>query len=151
MSRSCNSCTMCCRTMAIRELNKPAFTWCQHCAIGKGCTIYSERPPSCMAFECMWLQEETMPDELRPDRSKVVLAVSPDGTAVTAFVDPKQSNAWQQGLMGKMLVQISNDMPVLISCGEKRKAMVNPNVGPVTFSEEQADGTIRTYIPRVQT
>jgi hypothetical protein len=150
MSRSCNGCTKCCRTMTVKELNKPAYKWCQHCSF-EGCTIYPDRPASCVAFECMWLQDESIPDELRPDRSRVVLAVNPDSTAVTAFVDPRESSAWQQGMMGQLLIQISNQMPVLISCGEERKAMVNPDIGPVTFTEEQADGTIRTYIPRAQT
>ncbi len=30
--------------LKIRELNKPGNTWCPHCKIGAGCTIYDSRP-----------------------------------------------------------------------------------------------------------
>lgn len=70
-SRECSGCTMCCKLPELKELQKPRDTWCAHCAIGKGCTIYSERPQGCITFECMWKQG-FMPVELKPDEAKVV-------------------------------------------------------------------------------
>jgi hypothetical protein len=93
MAGACGSCTACCRVYAIRELNKPTGTWCQHCAIGKGCKIYAERPKPCVEFACEWLHSQTgegititingtaagpMPLEMRPDRCKVVFGFLSD-------------------------------------------------------------------------
>ena len=36
MPAGCDSCTACCKIMKVRELDKPANTWCAHCAIGEG-------------------------------------------------------------------------------------------------------------------
>jgi len=81
---SCGSCTLCCKLMAVyhdeglTRLQKPANTWCEHCDIGKGCRIYENRPKPCVVFECLWLQHSEMPDELKPDRSHVVMFELPD-------------------------------------------------------------------------
>lgn len=58
--------------MPVMELQKPAMQWCEHCEIGKGCRVYATKPPSCNDFECLWLVNEWMPEEFRPDRCKVV-------------------------------------------------------------------------------
>ncbi len=91
MSRACGECTMCCRLPGVVELSKPAGEWCKHCAIGKGCTIYEERPSSCKFFECLWLTDERMPEDLRPDKSKVI------------FYPPAESGRWQSGAVGRLV------------------------------------------------
>ena len=75
---------------------------CRHCT-QQGCAIYENRPEEpCVRFKCGWLQGEgVFPDELRPDRSgvivvlgrkwrnwKVILAI-PAGVSV-----PPDSLAW---------------------------------------------------------
>lgn len=71
-SRTCDSCTACCKTLEVVELNKPPGKWCQHCSIGKGCKIYFERPQSCHEFRCEWLKGFGEEQD-RPDRVKVIL------------------------------------------------------------------------------
>ncbi len=79
----CDGCTACCKIMKVRELDKPANVWCQHCRIGSGCGIYVERPESCRVYECLWLKTQRMgrpiPPELRPDRSRVVIGTINQG------------------------------------------------------------------------
>jgi hypothetical protein len=68
---------MCCKLTSIDwptdppvgrpPLKKPENTLCKYCAVGKGCTIYDDRPVSCAAFQCLWLMD-LMPEPLRPDR-----------------------------------------------------------------------------------
>ncbi len=70
-SRSCGSCTACCKTHGIVALNKAEGRWCAHCAIGKGCKIYAHRPTECRVFRCDWLNGSGGPDE-RPDLVKIV-------------------------------------------------------------------------------
>jgi hypothetical protein len=38
--RSCKSCTLYCKVLAISELEKPRATWCRHCDVKTGCEIY---------------------------------------------------------------------------------------------------------------
>ena len=72
MSRTCGSCTACCKALEVVELTKPLGKWCQHCSIGKGCKIYAERPQSCRDFRCEWLKG-LGEEEDRPDRIRVIL------------------------------------------------------------------------------
>jgi hypothetical protein len=78
-SRTCGSCTACCKALEVREINKPRAKWCEHCAIGSGCAIYPERPLSCQEFRCEWLKGFGTERD-RPDRTKVIPDyVKPEG------------------------------------------------------------------------
>jgi hypothetical protein len=73
-ARICGSCTLCCKTLGVHALAKPAGSWCRHCdRKGGGCTIHDRRPDECRTFSCAWL-EGLLPEESdRPDRLKTVL------------------------------------------------------------------------------
>src|SRR3569833_4153194 len=71
--RDCGPCTLCCKVMAVDEIEKVAGAWCAHCAKGAGCAIYEPRPQSCRAFSCAWLRHPQLPHNLRPDLPRVVL------------------------------------------------------------------------------
>ena len=40
--RTCGTCTLCCKVMAIAALKKPMNKWCEFCDKGAGCKIYPE-------------------------------------------------------------------------------------------------------------
>ena len=82
--------------MLIEELNKPIGQWCVHCAVGKGCKIYEARPDPCRSFRCGWLQDASLPDGLRPDRSKVILDQDADGRRIIARCDASNPLAWRR-------------------------------------------------------
>ena len=75
----CGTCTMCCRLLGVAEIDKPPGVWCQHCTPGVGCRLHEKAafPHDCAEYVCLWLQcrqeNHPLPDELRPDRSKVVI------------------------------------------------------------------------------
>jgi hypothetical protein len=75
--RSCGTCTRCCELVPVKELNKASFTPCRHelglFAIRPGCAIYPVRPHGCRSWKCLWLKDDTWPDELRPDRCGIVV------------------------------------------------------------------------------
>ncbi|OGI92483.1 hypothetical protein A2933_01065 [Candidatus Nomurabacteria bacterium RIFCSPLOWO2_01_FULL_46_18] len=71
-SRECGSCTACCKTHQILELEKPAGVWCEHCNIGHGCNIYGDHPQGCKDFACEWLNG-LLAEADRPDKTKIVL------------------------------------------------------------------------------
>ena len=87
---------MCCKVFKIPALSKPDGKWCAHCTIGVGCRIYQERPEQCRDFICLWLQDETMPQEWKPENSKMVLSIFPATGFIYAQVDPGSPFAWRK-------------------------------------------------------
>lgn len=85
--RPCGGCTMCCKLPEVPDLEKPAGVWCRHCNKGKGCTIYAERPEGCRAFMCLWKVMPDFPEEMRPDKSKVLWQMTEDGAAAVAITE----------------------------------------------------------------
>ena len=123
MARECGDCTMCCKLIGVKEIDKKPNSWCEHCEVGKGCSIYADAPPSCHDFRCLWLDNEEMTDNLRPDKTKVVLGGTTDGNHVVAYVDPARPDAYKTGRMGALLGAISAVSPVFVVCGDKRSML----------------------------
>lgn len=94
--RSCAGCTMCCKLLGVTALNKPAFTWCQHCAIGEGCTIYAARPPECAGFYCAWMVNPRLGPEWRPADAKMMISFDAPANRVLVHVDPVRGDAWRK-------------------------------------------------------
>jgi hypothetical protein len=93
--RECGSCMMCCKLPLIEELEKPAGKWCRHAAIGKGCSIYENRPLVCQSFFCQWMLDARLGPEWKPDKAKLVLYRSREGQEVFyVAVDPAAADAW---------------------------------------------------------
>lgn len=99
----CGGCTLCCTLMAVEELGKGP---CEKCKFveKRGCGIYSTRPNSCKAFECLWYQSqsrpEPMPKWMRPDRCGVVI-VGVDENTIALNVDPARPEVlMDKNLMG---------------------------------------------------
>lgn len=69
--RKCGKCTECCTTIAVAPLGKGTDEPCAHQGKG-GCRIYRKRPNCCAAFTCRWL-EGALSQELRPDKSGMIL------------------------------------------------------------------------------
>lgn len=92
--RQCGDCTLCCKVMAIEELAKPASSWCPHCKPGRGCLIYPDRPTECQTFRCLWLVNDRLDQQWKPNKSKLVLTTSEDGIEVRC--DPGFPDAWRK-------------------------------------------------------
>lgn len=156
MAGDCGSCTACCRVYAIPALDKPAGKWCQHCAIGNGCRIYEERPALCVDFKCLWLQSqsredkrERLPDELRPDRCKVVFSPSTNPDIMAAITMPGAPLAWQrEPVRGLIETMVTNDYRVVVGPpastrkimithrGEREVEMTEPDENGMQWSVE---------------
>ena len=92
--RACGTCMMCCKVPAIEEFAKPPGVWCKHAVSGKGCGIYAERPGSCRAFYCLWMQDASFGPEWKPEKAKFVVYVQRNGVNLQVAVDPSFPNAW---------------------------------------------------------
>lgn len=97
-SRTCGSCSLCCKLYAVAELIKPRDTWCRHVVLGKGCGLHPNWPKVCDDFLCLWRDDRLapmLPDKARPDRCGVVLTAAGGGKAVVAVCRPDKPMAWR--------------------------------------------------------
>lgn len=106
--RSCGKCTMCCKLMEVREIDKDDGIWCKHVLQGRGCGIYETRPASCRTFLCGWLSTEALDEAWYPARSELIL-VSKEG-GLTALVDPSRPEVWREELYYAQLKAWSRQM-----------------------------------------
>jgi hypothetical protein len=79
MTRSCGDCTKCCEGYLTGEANGKTFfpgKPCHFVTIGKGCTIYKDRPKDpCVNFKCSWLVDESLPEWFKPSESGIIITV----------------------------------------------------------------------------
>lgn len=119
--RVCGNCTLCCRLLAVPELDKAEGTWCRHCGSSE-CAIHAIRPPSCRNFDCFWLMDEGFPDALRPDRCGVVAWWNgADHDSVVLHVDPDRPDALAKPPGSELLRAVLNGFArVYAVCGDER-------------------------------
>ena len=125
--KACGACTLCCKLLAIAALDKPEGVWCPHVAVGKGCTIYADRPHECRKFHCGYLSS-ALSEDWHPLRSKIVLVANAAG-GITATVDPGRSNAWRDAPFYAQLKSWSRELLpqrryVLVRVGKRTIAIL---------------------------
>lgn len=82
VKRECGSCTKCCEGWITGEalgykfdLGKP----CHFIAIGKGCTVYANRPKDpCINYKCGWLSNPDIPEWMKPDSANCIVSYKND-------------------------------------------------------------------------
>lgn len=92
--RSCEGCTACCKLPSLEPFGKPMQQWCEHCEIGKGCNIYSQRPDDCRTFFCGWILDASIGEEWNPRHSKMVIKF--ENNRVTVLVDKDRKDTWRR-------------------------------------------------------
>jgi hypothetical protein len=80
VKRQCGDCTLCCKLVPVKEIDKPANTRCKHQRQIKGCLVYhtNKMPFSCHIWNCRWLVNDDTHNLARPDRSHFVIDIMPD-------------------------------------------------------------------------
>ena len=102
MMRACGGCTLCCKLLPVKGVQKPANQRCPHQRTGKGCAVYKKPgafPGECSLWTCRWLINDDADDLARPDRSHYVIDVIPDAIAITnnetgAVIDVAVFQVW---------------------------------------------------------
>jgi len=100
MSRECDGCTSCCTgviTFTDVDANDNIIVSTREhgCTkYAKGCTIYNDRPKTCKEFDCLYIQDEGLPEIMKPsncgfimhgynatdtENSRIVLSQNTDG------------------------------------------------------------------------
>jgi hypothetical protein len=130
--RTCGTCQLCCKVMAVQELEKGRNDWCKHALAagkGKGCNIYTFRPKSCLDFACGWL-EGIGPDYTRPDKIHGFIVPTKSGSGIVIHEDPGYPGVAREALAFLILACLDNDHPVIIATGLKRTLLTRPaNMG----------------------
>lgn len=127
--KSCGSCGLCCKVLAIEALDKPDGAWCGHFRKGGGCGFYEHRPAACRAFECLWLTSVRLSDEWRPDKAGFVMYVDRDGKRLNVVVDPGKPAAWRREPYYSYIKSMSRralDGYELVVCIGDRRTVVFP-------------------------
>lgn len=144
MAGDCGECTACCRVFAIAEFHKKAGDWCQHCDVGKGCTMYPLRPNPCVDFTCLWLESqkrenphERLGPDLRPDRCKVVLSATTNPQIMSATTMPGSKLVWRDGNIFKLIKALAiKGLSVVIGPpASTKKVMVRYELGKFRATE----------------
>lgn len=77
MSRQCGDCTKCCEGYLTGEAKGKSFYKgkpCHFVSIGKGCTIYANRPKDpCISYKCAWLTDEELPEWFKPNQINAII------------------------------------------------------------------------------
>ena len=94
-NRECGSCSLCCKVLDVKPLYKPAGQWCRHARPGQGCATHQLRPRACRDFSCLWLTEDWLGPEWKPETAKFVLSLE-GADALVVSADPKQPRAWKR-------------------------------------------------------
>jgi hypothetical protein len=94
--RICGECGLCCKVVAVSELDKPAGQWCPHYAEHKGCTIYQTRPDPCRIFRCAWLDHDEFDADWFPKKAGFFLWEDPvpTGRRLVVELDPDNPSGW---------------------------------------------------------
>ena len=93
--RTCGECFACCYVLAIQDIPvgkvKPAGQDCPHLARESEhpCSIYAERPRTCVDYQCAWVREAGFGDvEHRPDKIGVLFTPRDNKWEVEPFAGP---------------------------------------------------------------
>ena len=125
---------MCCKLLAIAEIEKPAGRWRPSFKRGRGCGVHDSRPAACRGFECLWLQSEKLDDRWRPDKARFVMYTEDDDRRLRVVVDPDHPMAWKREPYYSRLKAMSrrayDGHELLVSIGDRRI---------VVFPDQDAD------------
>jgi hypothetical protein len=161
--RACGTCTLCCKIMAIAKLDKPANKWCQHCAPGRGCKIYADRPEECRTFYCNWITDSRLGPQWKPEKSKFVLITTREGTGIEIRVDPNFPTAWRNEPFYSQILHWAHDAAamegiVVVYVG-KIGTLITPEgefpLGEVTSEhrivrELSSGRVVRAYVEKIE-
>ena len=144
----CGTCTLCCKLLDIPVLQKPAYQWCPHCQVGKGCGIYEARPQPCREFVCVWLGSQTrakpLPAELRPDRSGMLLYYSNSFREMNGVSD--RPGAWKSPKVRALIRAIAaTGRTIIFRDGKDHYGVVNGEPRQLELSKPDEKGA-RTFI-----
>lgn len=131
----CSGCSLCCKLLGIAVLNKEPNVWCYFCKPGSGCRIHGHEafPEECADYVCLWLQGRQeghpLPDDLRPDRSHVVIDKRLGETIHNVRCDIGYPHAWKQPKVQRILESLAEfgSTVVLVTTSGEDQTLYSPH------------------------
>ena len=144
--RDCGSCSLCCKVLKIDWLAapKPGGKWCPHCAPGRGCGIWTNRPSGCATYFCEWRRLPQLGDEWRPDRAGFLISRPDPARPYEIVVDPGRANSWRQEpyytqLKNAAASAIANRQALVVQVGGRQWILLPDGDQPVPPGKENHD------------
>lgn len=150
--RDCGTCALCCKVYDVPAVGSVAGTWCRHCVPGRGCGIHATRPDHCRAFFCLWMTQDFLGPEWKPDKARFVLTMDPASQWLFAQVDPGAPQAWRKepyfsqfrrwaAAGGRpVVVFVNRSATVVLADGETALGALAPDERVVVRVEETLSG-----------
>jgi hypothetical protein len=142
--RTCGDCTLCCKVLGVKELEKPTGQYCQHAVKSKGCGIYDSRPETCRSFRCMWLMG-LWPMWAKPNKVHGVPGLTDSQKHFIIWEDPGYPGVASEELKDVIKNLIADGTRVVIvGCGDKRTIYGNPAIVDQTMEAYNAANSSTT-------
>lgn len=117
VKKECGTCTKCCEGWLSADIKghkmypgKPCF----FIEIGKGCTIYKDRPKDpCKDFNCGWIQIENMPEEFKPEVSGVIMHIQGRNEKPYICLSKAPNNPTEQYISWAVTYAMSKNMNIV--------------------------------------
>lgn len=124
--RDCGSCTLCCKVYEVPAVESPAGSWCRHCLPGRGCGIHETRPDHCRAFFCLWMTQDFLGPDWKPDKARFVLTMDPTTKWLFAQVDPGAPQVWRKEPYFSQLRRwsVAGQRPVIVFVNKMATALL---------------------------
>lgn len=115
--RSCNECNACCTCLRIEkpELTKKADVPCPHLSQHRGCAIYEGRPDVCRTWYCGWRVMPFIREDMRPDRSKVLIKQDETGFVFQPLKPEYVNNLTHENVLEAIGALVSSNIEVKTS------------------------------------
>ncbi len=160
--RRCGGCTECCTTIPVGEIGKPENTPCEFLRTftrDHGCSVYSGRPDSCKIWSCLWVLDDTIAEEARPDRCHAVFDMMGDEltavfnatgkvhtfTVIQLWINPNYPLAYREPAVRAVMLDIFNKtgMPTLVRRAGNDVLVAPPSATESEWREKQCSPTDR--------
>ena len=113
--RECGECTACCVHLRIdtAELQKRADVACVNLVPAKGCAIHEARPQICRDWFCGWRMFDYLPEDMRPDKSGIIVRVEGGGFVLNAIRSPQ--DYMSDAALNLIGLAVANDVAIAVS------------------------------------
>jgi len=125
--RNCGKCTLCCKILPIKRINKPKGEYCTNCDINNRCAIYQKRPQECKDFRCEWLKGFGAETD-RPDKTGIILDFQTGGLIQKIFVLWETTQEVLSSSFAKQIIKFSleNEIHVCLVFYDNKKELIIP-------------------------
>jgi len=124
MAKTCGECQLCCFILHVEALKKQEWEQCEH-QCKQGCAIYPNRPEICSNYRCLWLSDEFIPEEFRPDKIGCVVDIHDTLIGPVVVCHQIKDGQWKETATFQYIAELAKRTGYWIytTCKTKREAV----------------------------